>query len=191
MMKTLLIWCLPALAWAQAPAANPPGPWSGGLGVGNGLEAHATRQTGGHLLLLGRARYAWWGPKSGPGSKLFDQLNTRSRQTELAVLAGRSLPVGRCRAYAAAGLAYLLGRQLGDYRYTTRSSGLLWGDATYYYAYRRYQALGLPLEIGFQGPLGRNQQRLGLALQANFNPERSAYCVLLTLNLSSWGNRIK
>ncbi|OGX85692.1 hypothetical protein [Hymenobacter coccineus] len=174
-----------------APAENPPGPWSGGLGVGNGLELHAAYQTDGHLLLLGRNRYKWWGPSAGPGSKFFDNVNVLSRQIEVAALAGYGAPVGRSRAYAAAGLAYVLDRQLGDYRYTTRSSGLLWGDATYHYAYRRYQALGLPLEIGLQGPLGRNQQRLGLAFQANLNPEHSVYCALLTLNLSSWGNRIK
>lgn len=169
------------------PGKFPTGTWSGGLGVGNGLELHANYQTDGHLLLLGRARYKWWGPSSGPSSGLLDQLNTRSRQVEVAALAGYGVPVGRGRLYATAGLAYVLGRQLNGYRYATYASGFLSSDATYYYAYRRYQALGLPLEASFLAPPLARGPRLGLAFQANLTPEQSVYCVLLTLGFSSWG----
>lgn len=159
--------------------------------MGNGLELHATYQTNSHLLLLGRVRYKWWGPNSGPGSGLLDQLNSRSRQTEVAALANYGVPVGRSRVYAAAGLAYVAGRQLGDYRYTTYASGFLSGDATYYHAYRRYQALALPLEAGYLAPAFARAPRPGLAFQADLNPEHSVYCVLLTLGFSSLGARIK
>lgn len=183
--KALSACLLPSLALAQAAAGAPASTWGGGLGFGNGLELHGDYQTAGHLLLLGRARYKWWGPSSGPGVGQVEHSNTSSRQTEIAALAVYGLPVGRSLLYGAAGVAYVAGRQLGEYRYSTLSNGLASSDATYYYAYRSYQALGLPVEIGFRAPPLRGL-RLGLAGQANFNPEHSVYCVLLTL----WADRL-
>ncbi|GAB3310046.1 hypothetical protein GCM10027511_22910 [Hymenobacter humi] len=138
-----------------------------------------------HLLLFGRSRYKWWGPEDGPGtSNLFQNFNTRSRQAEVAALAGYGLPVGLGLAYAAAGVGYVAGRQLGEYRYTIRSNEFLSND-THYYAYRSYQALGVPLEVGLLGPVRNRSLRVGLALQANLNPEKSVYCLLLTF----WGGK--
>lgn len=162
------------------PAAAAAGGWGGGIGIGNGLEMHAAYLKN-HFLLLGRSRYKWWRPDSGPGANgLFQRLNTRSRQVEVAALVGYAQPVGRGLAYAAAGVGYVVGRQLGEYRFTLRGNEFLVND-THYYAYRSYQALGVPLEIGFISPLEKRGTRLGLSLQANLNPEHSVYCVLLSL----------
>ena len=165
--------------------------WTGGFGVGNGLELHASRLQQ-HGLLLGRVRYKIWGPSSGPGSGWFDGgLNTYARQAEVAALAGYSLPLGKGLLYGAAGLSYLYGRQLGEYRYTIHQNSLL-GDATHYYAYRDYQAVGIPLELGVLAHLKRPADvRPGLTFQANLNPEQPVYCVLLTFWISDWGKPIK
>lgn len=158
----------------QAPA------WGGGVGVGNGLEAHLGRQQG-RWLALGRARYRWWGPSEGPGSSFLDDVNTKARQLEVAAMAGYGLPLGRAFLYGSAGLSYLYGRQLGDYRYAVAHGGLT-GSHTYYFAYRDYQALGLPLEVGLLLPARPSRLvRFGLAFQANFNPERPLYCGMLTI----------
>lgn len=154
------------------------------MGVGNGVEAHLGRQQG-HWLVLGRVRYRWWGPSSGPGSNFLDDVNTKARQLEVAAMAGYGLPLGGTYLYGGTGLSYLNGRQLGDYRYAAAYGGL--GSAhTYYFAYRDYQALGLPLEVGLLLP-ERRQARFGLAFQANFNPERTLYCGMLTLWLGHFG----
>lgn len=191
MFKKLLFGFLPLTAAAQsAPAPRPAAAaWGFGVGVGNGLELH-----GGHysprLLAFGRLRGKRWGPESGPKPSLFgDDINTYSSQLEVAVLVGYPLAVGRSTLYGAAGLAYLSGRELGQYRYTLRKSGLLSADGTHYYSYRDYRALGLPLEIGYLSPeLGYRRLRLGLAGQADFNPQQSVYCLLATLSVfpSRW-----
>lgn len=185
MLKHLLLALIPLTAAAQAPAGPPlaAAKWGFGAGLGNGLALH-----GGHygprLLALGRLRYKWWGPESGPQPQLFgDDINTRSRQTELAALVGYPLSVGESILYGAAGLAYLSGRQLGQYRYSVRRGGLISSDATHYYSYRDYRALGLPLEIGYLSPeLGYHRLRLGLTGQLNFNPEQTVYCGLVTVS---------
>ena len=169
-------------AYAQAPLAAKPATFGDGLwadvGVGNGLGAHV-----GYFhhdwLLLGRARYKWWGPDAKPGNGFTEHLNTRSRQAELAALAGYSRALGGSLLYAATGLAYVAGRELGTYRYTLRSSGLLSG-ATHHYSYRDYQALGLPLELGIMLPSIKNHLGPGLSLQANLNPEHSDFCAFIT-----------
>jgi len=161
------------------PAPSPS--WAGGFGLGNGVEIHVAR-TQQRLLLLGRGRYKLWGPESGPGSafSLLQALNTRSQQVELAALAGSSLPLGRTLLYGAAGVGYVAGRQLGEYRYSIQTNSIL-GEATHYYAYRDYQALGVPLEAGLLLPESKKRPvRLGLAFQANLNPEHSVYCALLS-----------
>lgn len=178
-LSLLLASALPLASQAQVPTAGPA--WAGGLGLGNGVEIHVAR-TQQRLLLLGRARYKVWGPEAGPGSafSLLQTLNTRSQQAELAALAGGSLPLGRALAYGAAGVGYVAGRQLGEYRYSVQTNSFL-GEATHYYAYRDYQALGVPLEAGLLLPESKKRPvRLGLAFQANLNPEHSAYCALLT-----------
>ena len=184
-MKTLLVCggltsALIHGACAQAPLAGLPassssGPWAD-VGLGNGLGAHV-----GYFhhdwLLLSRARYKWWSPDSKPSDS--GKLNTKSRQAEVAALLGYSLPLGGSRAYAAAGLGYVAGRELGDYRYTLRTSGLL-SKATHYYSYRDYRALGLPLEVGVLLPSVYKHLGPGLSVQANLNPEHSDFCVLIT-----------
>lgn len=183
-MKQLLLLALvlPLRSLAQSGPA-----WGGGVGLGNGIEAHVGRQQGGWLA-LGRVRYRWWGPADGPGSHFFDRMDTRSRQVEVAALAGYGLPLGRQLVYGAAGLGYLNGRALGEYRYATTESGVL-GSTTYYYSYRSYQALGLPVEVGLLLPQLRGGQfRLGVAFQANFNPEKTLYCGMLTCWLGRFGS---
>ncbi|MGI4833661.1 MAG: hypothetical protein ACRYFK_09395 [Janthinobacterium lividum] len=171
---------MPLASLAQSPAPA----WGGGVALGNGLEAHVGAQRQGWLL-LGRARYRWWGPRSGPGASWLDDRNTSSRQVELAALGGYGLPLKQGLLYGGLGLGYLNGRQLGDYRYAIAQNSLL-GTSTYYFAYRNYQALGLPVELGvLTGP--RYGGRLGLAFQANFNPEKTLYCGLLTLWLGRFG----
>ncbi|NML68083.1 hypothetical protein HHL22_23030 [Hymenobacter sp. RP-2-7] len=178
----LLLCLLPLGSLAQnAPA------WGGGVGVGNGVEVHAGRQQRGWLALA-RVRYRWWRPGSGPGSSFLDDVNTKSRQLEVAAMAGYGVPLGRTLLYGGTGLSYLYGRHLGDCRYTAAYSGLV-GSRTYYYAYRDYQALGLPLEIGWLSP-PRQQARLGLAFQANFNPERTLFGGMLTLWLGHFGDTV-
>lgn len=173
---------LPLTGLAQATGAPT---WGGGVGVGNGIEAHVGRQQQ-RWLLLGRARYRWWGPASGPGAAFFDEVNTRSRQMEVAALWGYGQPLGRALLYGAAGLSYLNGRQLGEYRYAVRQSGLL-GRTAYYFSYRNYQALGVPVEIGLLSPANRRSARVGLAFQGNFNPEKTLYCSMLTVWLGNFG----
>lgn len=169
----LLLLLLPLGGLAQeAPA------WGGGVGIGNGVEAHLGRQQRGWLA-LGRVRYRWWGPSSGPGSSLLDGVNTKARQLEVAAMAGYGLPVGGTLFYGGTGLSYLAGRQLGEYRYAVAHGGAV-SSRTYYFAYRDYQALGLPLEIGWLAP-PRKGARFGVAFQANFNPERTLYCGMLTM----------
>ena len=181
---------LPALVLSSAaraqpaaslpPAASTASNWGGGVGIGNGLEMHAGYLKN-HWLLLGRSRYKWWRPDSGPGSSgWFQRFNTSSRQVEVAALAGYGQPVGRSLAYAAAGVGYVIGRQLGEYRYTIRGNEFIVND-THFYAYRSYQAIGVPLEMGFISPLKKRETSLGLCFQANLNPEHSVYCVLLSL----------
>jgi hypothetical protein len=167
-----------------AQTASAQAAWGGGIGVGNGLEAHVGRQQQ-RWLLLGRVRYRWWGPSSGPGSSFFDNLDTRSRQTEVAALGGYGLPLGPTLVYGAAGLSYLNGRQLGEYRYALTQSGLF-GSNTYYYSFRSYQAVGLPIEIGMLARTYRDV-RFGLVFQANFNPEKTLYCGMLTCWLGKFG----
>ena len=189
MFKSLFLWLLPLAATAQN--AEPPAParWAMGFGVGNGVEAHGGYY-GRHLLAYGRVRGKWWGPVSGltPGASGAtlappgEELTTRNRQVEVAALLGDPLTLGRSTLYAATGLAYLDGRRLGEYRYTLRQSGILSTEPTHYYRYRDYRALGLPVEIGYLAPVtARGQYRVGIAAQANYNPEQTVYCLLLTL----------
>lgn len=187
MLKILTITALPLAAAAQSaptsPAITPtPAKWAVGFGAGNGLEMHGGYY-GRHLLAYGRLRGKWWGPTAGPTSALFgDDLNTRNHQFEIAALLGYPLAVGRSTLYGAAGLAYLDGRTLGEYRYTLRKSGLASTDGTHYYSYRDYRALGLPLEIGYLSPVSDSRQfRFGIAGQANYNPQQTVYCVLVTV----------
>ena len=177
----LLFFNLAAPAQTHPPA---PGTWHAGLGVGNGLEAHGGYRAN-HWLAFGRLRGKWWGPEQEPKGHLFgDDINTHSQQSEVALLLGFPLPVGRSYFYGATGVAYVSGRQLGEYRYSLRKSGLLSADATHYYAYRDYQAFGLPLEVGWQSPPLRSEAvRLGLAAQANLNPQHSVYCFLATISV--------
>ena len=158
--------------------------WGGGLGVGNGVVAHLAYQRPGWSPLA-RARYRWWGPSSGPGSSFLDATNTNSHQLELGALGVYRLPVGRGLLYGGLGISYLKGRQLGDYRYAVQQTGVL-GSTTYYYSYRDYQALGLPVEVSLLTP-SRKNVRFGLAFQANFNPEKTLYCGMLTFWLGAFG----
>ncbi|MBF9237983.1 hypothetical protein I2I05_11315 [Hymenobacter sp. BT683] len=175
---------------SPAPAATPlSGIWDGGVGIGNGIEIHGGYLSN-HFLLLGRTRYKWWRPDSGPGSTgLFRQFNTRSRQTEVAALAGYSMPLSGTLLYAGAGVGYVTGRQLGEYRYTLRGNALIGGD-THYYAYRRYQAIGLPLEAGILFPAPKFKPSFGVTFQANLNPEQSVFCLLFTLWSGQFGRSI-
>lgn len=170
---------------APAPAAAPPGAWYTGVGVGNGLALAAGYRTP-HWRAYGQLRGKWWGPDKEPKAQLFgDDLNTRSRQTEAAVLLGYSLAAGPTFFYAATGVAYVRGRELGEYRYSLRKSGLLSADATHYYAYRDYQALGLPVEVGWQtASFSTVGMRLGISAQANFNPQHTVYCGLGTVSVA-------
>ena len=180
MWKLLLLLGMPLAGLAQtlAPA------WGGGLGVGNGVEAHAGYQRPGWSPLA-RVRYHWRGPAAGPGSGWLDDTNTDSRQLEVAALGVYTISLGKKLLYGGLGVSYLNGRQLGDYRYTVRQSGLL-GSATYYYSYRDYQALGLPVEVSLLSG-SRSNVRLGLSFQANFNPEKTQYCGMLTFWLGAFG----
>lgn len=181
--KLLLLGLLPGAALGQTPSPVAPAAstWTGGFGVGNGLELHAGRW-GTRLMAYGRLRGKWWRPASGPSTNwLGHDLNTRSRQVEAAALLGYPVAVGKALVYAAAGVAYVNGRELGEYRYTLRANGLV-TSATHYYSYQDYQALGLPLEVGILTPrLGINAQRAGLSFQADLNPQYSVFCVLATL----------
>lgn len=189
MRKLLLLGLLPLVGRAQAPTR---GTWGAGLALGNGVAVHGGYLAAGHWLVLGRARGKWWGPAAGPGSKwisLFESLNTHSRQYEGALLGGYAQPLGSWLTYGAAGLGYVAGRQLGEYRYSLRGNGLLFGDATHYYAYRDYQALGVPLEVSVLAPpFARADLRLGLSFQANLNPEQSVYCLLLSIWPGKFGS---
>lgn len=175
---------LAARAQPAAPAPTLPDRWHIGVGVGNGGAVQGGYE-GPHWLAYGRVRGKWWGPETAPRAALLgDNVNTYSQQKEAAVLLGYAVAAGRSRFYAAAGVAYVSGRQLGEYRYSLRKSGLLSADATHYYAYRDYQAIGLPLEVGWQAPaFARETTRLGLAGQANLNPQHSVYCVLATISV--------
>ena len=178
---------LPARAQPAASAtAVPPlaGAWYIGLGLGNGLAAHGGYRAP-HWLAYGRLRGKWWGPDQEPKAHLFgDDVNTNSRQTEAAVLLGIPVAAGQSCFYAATGVAYVSGRQLGAYRYSLRKSGLLSADATHYYAYRDYQAIGLPLEMGWLSPaFADGTARLGLVGQANLNPQHSVYCFMATITV--------
>lgn len=179
----LITGLLPGAAFAQQPGNGPvPGrSFSGGVGVGNGIALHGG-YLGPRLLAYGRVRGKWWGPAAGPGANWFgESINARSRQLEAAALLGYPVVVRKSVIYGAAGLAYVNGRQLGAYRYSIRRSGVV-GEVKHFYAYRDYQALSLPLEIGVLSPaLGPGHLRVGLAGQANLNSQQSVYCVLLTL----------
>lgn len=184
MLKTWLFWLAPGLLAAQAPGPRSAATGGfGGLAVGNGLEVHGG-YLGPRLLAMGRIRYKWWGPESGPDESRFGTSDgPRSRQAEAAALLGYPLVVSRTVVYAATGLAYVNGRQLGEYRYSVRpsSSSLLPPPPCNFYAYRDYQAVGLPLEVGVVSPpLGPDLVRVGVVGQANLNPQQSVYCLLAT-----------
>ncbi|MCC3159324.1 hypothetical protein LJ737_18930 [Hymenobacter sp. 15J16-1T3B] len=150
-------------------------------GVGNGLGAGAAYERG-PWLLLARTRYKWWIPREIDLNPVFSRLNSRSRQAEAALLLGRALTAGAHRFHAAAGVAFLAGRNLGDYRYTLRRSGLFSSPSTDYFAYQRYTALGLPLELGWQVQLDElGVTRLGLTAQGNLNPQHRDLTLLATL----------
>lgn len=181
-----LVGALPA--WAQSAPALPREALStfyGGLGIGNGLAAEAG-QLWPRAVLLGRVRYKYWVPNSiRQHTKLFDGFNTRSRQTECAVLGGYPLPLGRGVLIAATGVAYVSGRQLGDYRYTRKG---FFSDS-HVFSYRRYQALGLPVQLSWMGLTRRLGQahplQIGVSAQADFNPAQTEFCLLLTLTMCS------
>ena len=181
---TLTGLCFAAQAQAPAAASPPAATWNLGFGLGNGLEVHAGYYHP-RWLAFGRLRGKWWGPEQEPSAHFWsDGLNTRSEQTEAAVLLGIPVAAGQTYFYAAAGLAYVSGRQLGDYRYSLRKGGLFSTNAIHYYAYRDYQAVGLPLEVGWQSePLAR-ALRLGVVAQANLNPQHSVYCFLATISFA-------
>ena len=184
-MCCLLVF-LPVAGMAQQVLAPPAATWSSGAGVGNGVELHVGYLKP-HLMTWVRGRGKWWGPEKGPGADFFgSEINTKSRQFEVAALAGYPLAVGRSTFYAATGAAFVAGRKLGEYRFTTRTSGGLAADPTHYYAYRDYTALGLPLEIGYLSPpFNAGYLRLGASAQANLNPQQSVYCLFFTVWYSS------
>ena len=152
-----------------------------GAGLGNGLGAEAG-WFGRRVALLGRVRYAWWLPQDiRRSSKLFDGYNTRSRQTEYAALAGYPLPVAGGVVTAAAGLAYVHGRQLDEFRYARKG---LFGNS-YVFSYTRYQALGVPVQLSWVAATpnigSRTSVRAGVSLQANFNPVQPDFTLLVNL----------
>lgn len=158
----------------------PASAWGGGIGVGNGLELHAAHISP-HVLVLGRLRGKWWHETTDTGSGwLSSDSDGLSRQFEAAALLGYPVAAGRSVLYGATGLAYVNGQQAGAYRYTVRSSGLL-SDPTNYYAHRNYQALGVPLELGWLSPPLGSKIRLGVTGQANLNPQQSVFCLLTTV----------
>jgi hypothetical protein len=131
-------------------------------------------------MALGRVRGKWWHAANAPDSGFFGDPETRSRQVEVAALVGYPMAVGSSRFYAAAGLGYVTGSRPGEYRYTLRTSGLL-SDPKNFYAHHQYQALGIPLEAGWQSPgLGAEKVRIGVAGQANLNPQQAVFCLLAT-----------
>lgn len=183
-MKYLLLFgLLPGTALAQVAGSNLPttASWEYGLGLGNGAAVHVAHFRP-RLMALVRVRGKWWRSADAPGGGLFNEPETRSRQFEAAALLGYPVVVGGSRLYAATGLGYVSGRQAGAYRYTIRTSGLLSSDPKNFYAHYQYQALGIPVEVGWQSPfLGPNKVRLGVAGQANFNPQQSVFCLLATV----------
>jgi hypothetical protein len=161
-------------------AQAPPDQLSLSLGLGTGVAAALSYEHHSWLLLT-RTRHKWWIPSRFELDGVFNRVNSRSRQTEAGLLLGRTLRAGAHRFHAAAGLAYLSGRDLLAYRYTLRRSGLT-GRTTDYFAYRRYRALGLPLELGWEAAVGRERfNRLGITAQADLNPERPDFTLLATL----------
>ena len=176
-----LLGFLPVAGMAQSASAPPATTWSSGFGVGNGVGLHVGYLKP-HLMAWVRGRGKWWGPEKGPGADFFgSEINTKSRQFEVATLAGYPLAVGRSTFYAATGAAFVTGRKLGEYRFTTRTSGLV-SDPTHYYAHRDYKALGLPLEVGYLSPsFNAGHLRLGASAQANLNPQQSVYCLFFTV----------
>lgn len=168
---------LPDIARAQEPAL--PG-WQVGAGVGNGVCVFGGVSWPRAVALL-RGRYLWRGPNQEPfRHKLIQHLDTRSRQVEGAALLGYPMQLGRGTLQVASGLALVGGRLLTDYRFSKVSSGFI-SSSTHYFAYRRYVAVGLPLELSWQNkPLQREDGTLGISVQANLNPQHSTLCVLLT-----------
>ena len=182
MIKILLCCLMPGIVLAQSSTTNP-GPatsWGYGLGVGNGLALHLGYFRP-HLVALGRARGKWWQASNETDGGLFGDPDLRAQQTEVAALLGFPIAVGDARLYVAAGLGYVAGRHTGEYRYTIRKSGLL-SEPKNFYAHRTYQALGVPLEGGLiSKPLGVEGVRVGIAAQANLNPQQSVFCLLATV----------
>ena len=153
--------------------------WEYGLGLGNGVALHIARFSP-HFMALGRVRGKWWRATDAAGEGWFGNPETRSRQVEAAALIGYPV-VGGSRLYAAAGLGYVNGHEAGAYRYTIRTSGLL-STPKNFYAHYQYQALGIPLEAGWQSPgLGPEEVRVGVAGQANLNPQKAVFCLLATV----------
>lgn len=132
-------------------------------------------------MALGRVRGKWWHAADAPNRGVFGDPETRSRQVEAAVLVGYPLAVGGSRFYAATGLGYVDGNHTGEYRYTVRTSGLL-SDPKNFYTQLHYQALGVPVEAGWQSPgLGAEKVRVGLSAQLNMNPQQAVFCLLATV----------
>ena len=180
--KYLLCCFLPGTALAQATRNTPPlaVSWEYGLGLGNGAAIHIAHFRP-HLMALGRVRGKWWQAADATDQGLFGPPETRSQQVEVAALVGYPVAIGGSRCYAAVGLGYVNGRQAGEYRYTVRTSGLL-SDPKNFYSHYQYQALGVSVEAGWQSPgLGPEKVRVGLASQANLNPQQSVFCLLATV----------
>ncbi|UYZ64593.1 hypothetical protein [Hymenobacter weizhouensis] len=135
------------------------------------------------LALLGRVRYKWWVPASiRQHTALLDQFNTRSRQTEYALLAGYPVLVrGGGVVMAAAGVAYVAGRQLGEHRYTEKG----FFTDSHVFSYTQYRAVGVPVQLSWIGATpnigSRSSVRAGVSLQANFNPVQPDFTVLVNL----------
>ena len=90
-----LLTFLPMAGMAQPVFAPPAATWSSGAGVGNGVELHVGYLKP-HLMAWMRGRGKWWGPEKGPEADFFgSEINTKSRQFEVAALAGYPLAVGR------------------------------------------------------------------------------------------------